>query len=168
MNRTLRLSVLAVAVLACACSAGADDDGLRLELQDPARGTTVEVGAGAGVTHLVLFATWCPPCVAELERLRELEARYRDRGYDLVIVAVRTRQDTDRLARYVQDEAPPGRLLFDAAGQAEAALGGELPTHVLLDSAGREIARAGDLGPDVEAAVERALAGRRPGGARTP
>ena len=47
--------------------------------------------AEAEVLHLVFFATWCPPCVQELERLADLEERWGNRGYRLVLVAVRNR-----------------------------------------------------------------------------
>jgi thiol-disulfide isomerase/thioredoxin len=170
-GRLARLAAAAALLCAGGCSAGAQpgDGGFRLALEDPRNGSPVEVAPGSGALHVVLFATWCPPCEAELDRLGELEARWKDRGYELVLVAVPTRQTAERLAQYVAEKSPPGRLLFDARGAAEGALGsGELPTHVVFDAAGREVVRAGSLDHDVEAAVERLLGGRRSGGGRTP
>jgi thiol-disulfide isomerase/thioredoxin len=165
--RYVVVSSLALLLTLCVGSAGAAVPELRLH--DPKTGSPVVVAPGAGALHLVLFATWCPPCEAELERLRELEARFQDRGYTLVLVAVQARQTPDRLVAYAADKSPPGRLLYDADGSVEKSLGaGEVPTHVLLDAAGNEVARAGALGPEIEAAVERLLDRRRPGAARKP
>jgi peroxiredoxin len=113
----------------------------------------------------VFFATWCPPCKEELSRLTELEARFGDRGYRLLIIAVSTRQSAERLAGFAAEHRLPGELLFDAGGDAERAWGVErLPTHIVLDASGREALRSGGLDATVSAAVERLL--REGGGGR--
>lgn len=140
---------------------------LPLELERPADGRKVELAAGAPALHLVFFATWCPECVEELEPLAELEARWNGRGYRQVLIAVPTRQTSERLSRFHDERLPAGELLFDPAGQAVARFGAEhLPLHVLLDAEGREFARAPRLGSEIDAALERALA--RPPGRRGP
>jgi thiol-disulfide isomerase/thioredoxin len=114
--------------------------------------------------HLVFFATWCPTCVDELVRLGELEARWGGQGYRLVIVAVRARQSADRLADFVNEQHPPGRVLFDAKGEAESVWKAErLPTHVVIDASGREVARASGLDGEVERALAELLAKQRGG-----
>lgn len=133
------LSALALA-LALAVSQAA---GAAVELVDPRNGEAVSVGTGSRATHVVFFATWCPTCTGELEKLGELESRFGSRGYRLVIVAVRTRQSAERLAEFVAQKHPPGLLLYDADGRAEAAFKAtKLPTHVVLDREGREVARS--------------------------
>ena len=94
--------------------------------------------------------------------LSELEARWSREGYRLVIVAVRTRHDAARLAGFIADERPPGRLMFDSAGAAERRWRAtSLPMHVVLDATGGEVARSSALGPEIEAALERLLDVRR-------
>lgn len=116
----------------------------------------MELAPGAPVLHLVFFATWCPPCMEELPRLAELEARWGEGGYRLVIVAVQGRQSPERLARFVKDERPPGRLLFDSTDRARAACGAErIPAHVLVNADGEVIHRAPALEPEVEETIER-------------
>jgi thiol-disulfide isomerase/thioredoxin len=115
----------------------------------------------------VFFATWCPDCVEELTQLGGLEARWEEQGYRLVIVAVRTRQSADRLVDFIEEERPPGRLLFDMKGEAERAWNvTQLPTHVVLDASGREVARSNKLDGKVETAIAELFAERRGGGRR--
>ena len=131
-------------------------------LLDPETGKRVELPVGAQALHLVFFATWCPTCIKELTELSELDARWSERGYRLVIVAVRTRHDASRLAEFIADKRPPGRMLFDSEGVVELRWGAtRLPTHVVLDANGKEVARSNALGPDIEAALEQLLGERR-------
>jgi peroxiredoxin len=146
---------VAAALLLLAAVGVASASGLSLALEDPLSGERVELTSGAPALHIVFFATWCPPCVEELERLAELEARWEERGYSLVLIAVKTRHTPERLARFAADHRPPGRLLFDADGSASKALGGDqLPTHYLFDAAGKEVHRAAALDDGLVDALE--------------
>lgn len=128
---------------------------LPLTASDPVRGTTVSV-PGARPLHVVFFASWCPPCVAELGPLAELEARWSDRGYRLVIVGVNTRQTAERLGRMASERQPPGTLLFDADGTLQKAFGvTDLPLHVLVGRDGTVRYRAAGVDDRLRAEVER-------------
>jgi thiol-disulfide isomerase/thioredoxin len=136
-----------------------------VSLQDPRTGDRVGLEPGAAALHLVFFATWCPPCVLELDALAELEARWGERGYRLVLIAIQNRHTAPRLAGFVTERKPPGRLLFDVDGLAQKRWNAErLPEHVVLDARGREIARAGALEAGIEAAIRGLVAGDRGGG----
>jgi len=158
-------ATLGVAMLAGGLVAA---DGLSLRLIDPASGDEVVLEPGGRALHLVFFATWCPPCVAELDRLVELNARWEGRGYRLVIIGVNRRQTAERLKRFASGRALPGRLLFDASGSAGGSLGAdELPAHFIFDSGGNEVLRSTALDTGVEGAIERLIgSGRRRGADR--
>ena len=112
------------------------------------------VGSGWKATHLVFFATWCPSCPDEFQGLSDLDARWGEHGYRLIVVAVKARHSQERLARLAEDEPPPGLLLFDHEGRAEARWEAEhLPTHVVLDGNGKEVARAGKLNAEITDAI---------------
>ena len=133
-----------------------------VRLLDPETGKSVELPIGAQALHLVFFATWCPACIDELAALSELDGHWSQRGYRLVIVAVRTRHDARRLAAFIADERPPGRMLYDSEGVAEQRWSAaRVPTHVVLDASGQEVVRSNALGPEIEAALERLLDERR-------
>ena len=136
-----------------------------IRLEDPRTGDEVTVEAGAAALHVVFFATWCPPCVAELDRLSELKARWGDRSYRLVIVAVETRHTASRLADFADGRDFPGEFLFDADGRAERTWNAaELPTHIVFDASGNETARSGALDDGIETALDRLLSVRRGAG----
>ena len=126
-----------------------------LELTDPLTATPVRLESGAQVLHLAFTATWCEPCVEELSHLTDLELRWGERGYRLVLVAVSTRQTAERLRRFVQARKPPGRLLLDASGQVQRMFGiDSIPAHVLVDKEGRLLYTAASLQGGVEATLK--------------
>jgi len=142
---------------------------LPVGLVDPVKGGEVTLRPGDAALHVVFFATWCEPCLAQMTRLSEIEDRFRGSGYRLVLIAVPTRQTKERLARFVAETAPPGELLFDATGEAGKAFSlAEIPEHVLLDAAGRVVARGS--GPDAigDGAIRRALESRSSGAGNRP
>ena len=144
-------SIAALFLLAVPTAAIAADSPLPLELQDPRSGAAVRLDPGAKLLHVVFFAVWCPTCRAELEQLGHLQEHWEERGYRLVLIAVRTRQSAERLKRFAAENQPPGELLFDAQGKAEAGFGAqELPSHLLLDRNGAVVLRA----DGVDAAAE--------------
>ena len=127
---------------------------------DVRSGERVEIGGRGAVTHLVFFATWCPPCLDELARLAELHATWAARGYRLVVVGVDRRQTRERLATFLSDERPPGELVFDEAGALSRAYAVErLPTHVVLDASGAVVRRAPALSADLVSDLTTRLAG---------
>ncbi len=146
-------AALLVALLSTALPAAALDS---LTLVEPRSGREVSVVTGEAALHVVLFATWCPPCLAEMPALSDLAARWGDRGYQVVMIAVNTRQSTSRLISFADRRTLPGQLLFDAGGLAQKALGADsVPTHVLFDRQGNEVYRSGSL----DDGLERAIAG---------
>jgi len=155
----LRIAGLAAALLVvCALGSDAWAQGpsplpLSVEGLD---GREVVLGPGAPALHLVFFATWCPPCLDELRDLADVESRWVDRGYRLVLIAVPSRQTRERLAAFVKESSPPGQVLFDRSGSATRAVGAErLPLHLVLDASGSVVLRAGSLGEGVGPALER-------------
>jgi thiol-disulfide isomerase/thioredoxin len=127
---------------------------LPVTLEDPATGAKVQVAAGARALHLVFFATWCQPCVDELPRLADLDARFGPQGYELVLVAIPARQTREKIVKMAQEKKPPGRLLFDTDGAVEKALGVQmLPTHLVFDKEGKLVLSARALSDGVEEAV---------------
>lgn len=94
--------------------------------------------------HAVLlnvWVTWCPPCVKELPALNRLKVALRDRGIDIVVVNEDLTSSTAVAAFLAKVDATalspywdPGRSFMKAARIAS------LPTTLLIDSHGHEIA----------------------------
>jgi len=154
--------ILASVLVLATFGVTAQEAKLSLPVQDPRTGEPVQVRPGAKALHVVFFATWCPPCMEELERLANREDRWQERGYRLVLIAVQNRQTAEGLTRFSQSRSVPGELWFDADGRAQRLLdAGLLPTHVVFDAQGREVARAGALNDEIDSAIAELLPSSR-------
>jgi thiol-disulfide isomerase/thioredoxin len=121
-----------------------------------------------GKVVLVNFwATWCAPCVEELPALSRLQARLSGGDFTVVAVAV-DRNGPEAVKPFLKDHGIANlTVLYDPTMAASRAVGVTgLPTSVLVDRQGREIARAVGT-PDWDKAqamrpIEEALGTRKP------
>ena len=104
-------------------------------------GAPVTLDAFRGQMVLVnLWATWCPPCVAELPSLEVLNARLRDQGFTVVAISL-DRSSLDQVTAFWdqrqieemdfywdKDRQVPGRWRYEG-----------IPTSYLLDRTGKVI-----------------------------
>jgi thiol-disulfide isomerase/thioredoxin len=118
--------------------------------------------AGRGLV-INLWATWCPPCVAEMPALDRLAATLeRENIQVLPLSSDRGGVDVVR-AFYERTGLRTLRIWLDPRGAAARALGARgLPTTVIVDRGGRERARLeGDAAwdaPEFVAAIRRLVA----------
>ncbi len=114
----------------------------------------------ARLTVLHFWASWCAPCRVELPALAALQS---DLGRDGVrVVAVSTdRLGWDAIDRTTANLGVGGLELYhDRDREATIALGIEvLPTTIILDSVGREVARMQGQGDWGDAGIRRELLG---------
>nr|WP_246526986.1 TlpA disulfide reductase family protein [Plastoroseomonas hellenica] len=125
-----------------------------------------------GKALLVNFwATWCPPCVAEMPALDRLQAMLASEGIQVLALS------SDRGGRaqvepfYQRNSLRNLGVWLDPRGAAGRAFGVRgLPTTVLIDRSGSEVARAEGAAewdaPAMVAAIRR-LAGAAPIGQET-
>ena len=100
-----------------------------------AQGRPLRLGDFAGRTVLVnLWATWCPPCVAEMPDLDALEARLGGPGFQVVAISL----DRGGAAAVDRWFARSGlaHLAIHTANPADFP-DASLPTSILLDKQGR-------------------------------
>ncbi|MEQ9593415.1 MAG: TlpA disulfide reductase family protein [Cyclobacteriaceae bacterium] len=86
-----------------------------------------------GKVVLVNFwATWCKPCIAEMPDLNKLQADYRDKGLEIIVISDEKR---DRLLRYHEkNEMTVNSGYLEQFDWAE--MGSERPVTFLLDKNG--------------------------------
>jgi alkyl hydroperoxide reductase subunit AhpC len=121
--------------------------------------TTVSLADLKGKAVILDFwATWCPPCRAELPIVDKVYARYRDKG--LVVVGIDTSEDDGLAAPFVARHGYAYPIAFDRTGAAARAYGANaLPTLVVISRTGAIVAvRQGITdGAELERLVEKAL-----------
>jgi len=100
-------------------------------------GQTLQLSALKGKVILLDFwATWCPPCRAEVPHLRQLYAQYQPKGLEIIGVSL-DRNGEDTVRSFVQQNG----LLYPVAMGEErltSAYGGivGIPTAFLIDKQG--------------------------------
>lgn len=108
---------------------------LDLQLQD-ANGKTVHMEQFRGkVIFINVWATWCPPCLAEMPNINQL---YQDlTGEDIVFVLLSVDQDFSKATTYIaaQDFQFP---IYQVLGNWPTALNSSsIPTTFVIDKSGR-------------------------------
>ena len=88
---------------------------------------------------LNFWATWCPPCRAEMPSMSELHAKYADK--DLVVYAVSVQEDPGTVKNYLRDKQYAFPIVLDPDGAvSKLFVGSGIPTTYVLDREGRAIA----------------------------
>ncbi|MDQ3263015.1 MAG: TlpA family protein disulfide reductase [Myxococcota bacterium] len=89
------------------------------------------------VVLLDLWATWCEPCVTQLQVYQDLQKEYGDRG--LQIYAINVDDDSAAVDRFVDQHrlTLPVPLDPNSAVTAELLNVNQLPTSVLIDRKGK-------------------------------
>ena len=83
-----------------------------------------------------LWATWCPPCLAEMPVLNEIVREYGSRG--VVVLGVASDDDKTAVERFVQAESPRMEILLDPGGAVGTQYGiTGYPETFLVDRDGR-------------------------------
>ena len=152
--------------------------GAELKIGDPApsvtftewiKGESVDPAKGSG-QHVFLvefWATWCPPCIASIPHLTELQHKYRKDGLIVIGAAGPGRGETLRkVKRFVKKrgEAIDYTIGFDQSGvthtrymSASGASG--IPFAFLIDRKGDLVWRGHPGDPEMDAVLERVMKG---------
>jgi cytochrome c biogenesis protein CcmG/thiol:disulfide interchange protein DsbE len=126
-----------------------------VELADGSRQTLS--GLRGHPVVLNLWASWCPPCRAEMPALERVHRDFSDRGLRVLALNV-TRQDSEAAARaFAEVHAPSLPIGFDRQGEVEALYQVRaLPTTFFIDADG--VIRRVMVGGPVRESVLRAEA----------
>lgn len=114
---------------------------------------------------LNLWATWCVPCRKEMPTLDRLEVNLGGRDFEVVALSI-DRQGLAAVRPFFKERRLKAlRIYLDQSGQAASTLGAPgLPTTLLIDRDGREVARkigpAEWDSPAMEGAIRRYLTGK--------
>ncbi len=106
------------------------------ELPDVKTGEPVKLSALRGRPVWINFwATWCPPCKAEMPLIQEKYAKYRDRG--LVVVGIDMREDPAEVRAFTSANSFEWTFVVDSDGQVtNRYFMAGIPMHVFIDADG--------------------------------
>lgn len=114
------------------------------------------------VVLLNVWATWCHPCRTEIPELREIHARYKDRGLELVGVSVDAEGNDDGIREFMKEfemTYPVWRDPGERVSTQFLVIG--VPATFLIDRKGiLRWRKTGPIAPNdtsLAAAIERAL-----------
>lgn len=166
-----RSCLAAAALVLAGCVPEASEGDGRVELGRPVpayrtvslAGDSVSLASQQGkVVLLNIWATWCHPCRDEIPELREIHAKYRDRGLELVGVSVDADGAEEHIKEFMREFEMTYPVWLDPAERISAQfLTIGVPTTFLIDREG--VLRWRKTGPVVMSdtsltnAIERAL-----------
>jgi cytochrome c biogenesis protein CcmG, thiol:disulfide interchange protein DsbE len=112
------------------------DDGSIYQLTD-LQGAPIRLADLRGkAVWINFFTSWCPPCQSEVPILRDVSARYKDRGLVLVAISVQETSPAD-VAAYAARYGLGYTIGFDGSGKIfHAYKGYGLPTQIFIDPNG--------------------------------
>jgi len=94
-----------------------------------------------------VWATWCQPCVADMDRLKELWDKYHDQGVE--IIGVPLDEDMPKLRKFLADKKLPWLNLDLPANEKERGWEhpfakeygiGAMPMKIIIDKSGKVVA----------------------------
>jgi thiol-disulfide isomerase/thioredoxin len=102
-------------------------------------GTSVRLSDFKGkVVFLNFWATWCPPCRAEMPSMEILHQKYRDK--DLVILAVDIQESGEEVNKFMSANGLNFTSALDVSGEVSGRYGiRSIPTTFIIDRNGQVV-----------------------------
>jgi cytochrome c biogenesis protein CcmG, thiol:disulfide interchange protein DsbE len=124
---------------------------------------TASLSAQSGkVVMINLWASWCPPCRAEMPAVQNVYVKYRDAGFVVLAVNVTNQDDESAALAFARSLGLTFPILFDRSGTASRDYRlNSLPTSYFVGRDGviREIVIGGATQAAIESRVKRLLSG---------
>lgn len=87
------------------------------ELRTPA-GETIKLSDLRGQAVLVnLWATWCPPCRAEMQSIEKVYQEYKDQGFTVLAVNMTYQDDASAVMPFVHEQQLTFPIVLDETGE---------------------------------------------------
>ncbi|MDM1551583.1 TlpA family protein disulfide reductase [Empedobacter falsenii] len=87
------------------------------------------------VVFMNFWATWCPPCIAEMPSIQKLYDKVKD-DKDIVILTVEVEGKRDKVAKFMERKNLSLPVVYPNSAIPTEFFNGSLPTTVILDKKG--------------------------------
>lgn len=113
-------------------------DGENVSFED-ASGNVIKISELKGKVVFVNFwATWCPPCKAEMPSIQVLKDKFKgEQSEKVVFVLVELEHDKEKAEAFMKDGGMDLPIYFPASEIPTSWLGQSIPTTVILDKDGK-------------------------------
>ena len=106
--------------------------------------------------YLVFWATWCPYCVKEIPRLKELYAKLAPKGLKILAINIGYNDPLLRVQSFQKKYELPYPILYDNNATVSRQYGViGVPFSVLIDRSGKVVYRSNGTPESLEAFVEK-------------
>ena len=112
------------------------------------------------VVLLNFWATWCPPCRAEMPAFQQAYADYKDEGFVVLAVNATAQDSAEEVAKFIDEYGLSFPIVLDRTGEVnQLYLVQSLPTSFFIDKDGviQEVVVGGLAEAMVRARVEKLL-----------
>ncbi|MEP2280294.1 TlpA disulfide reductase family protein [Maribacter sp.] len=100
------------------------------------QGETKSIAVGKGkVIFISYWATWCPPCIAELPGIQEL---YKDYGGKVNFILL-TQEEPEKVQRFIKKKGYELPIYFPQMQAPNVLYENSIPTNYVIDTAGKII-----------------------------
>jgi peroxiredoxin len=101
------------------------------------------------VVHLVFWATWCPHCLIEMTKIRDLHKSMDSARYELLAIDVGVNDTLARIKKIQCQYQIPGQILIDGSGEVTRKYGIiGVPYHIIIGKDGSILDRFNELPAD--------------------
>jgi thiol-disulfide isomerase/thioredoxin len=106
---------------------------------------------GKKMTFLTFWATWCPPCRAEIPVLQDVYRKYKNKGVQVLAVNVDSKDDRDGVKEFSDDLKLEFPIPLDPESAFSSYFGFEsIPFMLVLDGKGTILEAHSGKGPNTE------------------
>jgi len=86
---------------------------------------------------IVFWATWCPYCIKEIPKLKEIYTKYNEKGLEIISINIAANDPIKRVAAFQQKNAVPYNILYDEKNVVAKMYGiTGVPVSIIIDKKG--------------------------------